>query len=71
MNVPTELRLVLLGPADAGRKAAVCSLLGLQDNPQGSTDVQECSKFSGEVCGTQVRARATPVRELFLYLNPV
>ncbi|XP_011476861.1 GTPase IMAP family member 4 isoform X2 [Oryzias latipes] len=56
----SELRLVLLGPADAGRKAAVCSLLGLQDNPQGSTDVQECSKFSGEVCGTQVTVVSSP-----------
>ncbi|KAF6723019.1 GTPase IMAP family member 4 [Oryzias melastigma] len=57
---PSELRLVLLGPADAGRRAAVCSLLGLQDSPQGSTEAHECSKFRGEVCGTQVTVVSSP-----------
>ncbi|KAL3054315.1 hypothetical protein OYC64_006609 [Pagothenia borchgrevinki] len=51
-----ELRLVVLGRDVAGRRSAVCSILGLQDSEQGAETpvIQESSKHRGEAAGRQV-----------------
>ncbi|XP_033933099.1 GTPase IMAP family member 7 [Pseudochaenichthys georgianus] len=55
-SAAAELRLVVLGRDGAGRRAAVCSILGLQDSEQGSETpvIQESSKHRGEAAGRQV-----------------
>ncbi|XP_056257275.1 GTPase IMAP family member 7 [Seriola aureovittata] len=55
----SELRLVVLGRAGAGKRPAVNTILGLQDSEQG-TDAQECSKHRGEVAGRQVAVVTSP-----------
>uniref|UniRef100_A0A3Q3LDV7 Si:dkeyp-69e1.8 n=1 Tax=Mastacembelus armatus TaxID=205130 RepID=A0A3Q3LDV7_9TELE len=57
-----ELRLVVLGRPGAGKRSAVCTILGLQDTEQG-TDApgpQECSKHRGEAAGRQVVVVSSP-----------
>lgn len=51
------MRLVVLGRTGAGKRSALCTILGLQDSEQGadSQSVQECSKHRGEAAGRQVR----------------
>ncbi|KAI9533372.1 hypothetical protein NQZ68_024426 [Dissostichus eleginoides] len=51
-----ELRLVVLGRDGAGKRSAVCSILGLQDSEQGTETpvIQESSKHRGEAAGRQV-----------------
>lgn len=49
----SDLRLVVLGRTGAGKRSAVCSILGLQDCEQGKDP--GCSKHRGEVAGRQVR----------------
>lgn len=46
----------MLGRSGAGKKTAICKILGLQDYQQDTDDdaVQECSKHRGEVAGRQV-----------------
>ncbi|KAI4800708.1 hypothetical protein KUCAC02_007149 [Chaenocephalus aceratus] len=55
-SAAAELRLVVLGRDGAGRRSAVCSILGLQDSEQGSETpvIQESSKHRGEAAGRQV-----------------
>ncbi|KAK5856758.1 hypothetical protein PBY51_008331 [Eleginops maclovinus] len=50
------LRLVLLGREGAGKRTAVCSILGLQDSEQGTEPpvILESSKHRGEAAGRQV-----------------
>lgn len=47
---------MVLGRSGAGKKTAICKILGLQDYQQDIDDdaVQECSKHRGEVAGRQV-----------------
>ncbi|XP_039901743.1 GTPase IMAP family member 7 [Simochromis diagramma] len=58
----SELRLVVLGRSGAGKKTAICKILGLQDYQQDTDDdaVQECSKHRGEVAGRQVVIVSSP-----------
>uniref|UniRef100_UPI0037E9B539 GTPase IMAP family member 9 n=1 Tax=Semicossyphus pulcher TaxID=241346 RepID=UPI0037E9B539 len=58
----SELRLVVLGRAGAGKRSAVSAILGLQDTEEG-TDVeviQECSKHRGEAAGRQLVVVSSP-----------
>nr|XP_046270409.1 GTPase IMAP family member 9 isoform X2 [Scatophagus argus] len=58
----SELRLVVLGRAGAGKRSAVCTILGLQDCQQGTDTalIQECSKHKGEAAGRQVVVVSSP-----------
>uniref|UniRef100_A0A8C4IPK9 Si:dkeyp-69e1.8 n=2 Tax=Dicentrarchus labrax TaxID=13489 RepID=A0A8C4IPK9_DICLA len=58
----SELRLVVLGRSGAGKRHAVCNILGLQDFEQGAdaTVTQECSKHRGEAAGRQVVVVSSP-----------
>lgn len=58
----SELRLVVLGRTGAGKRSAVCAILGLQDLQQGtaSSVLQECSKHRGEAAGRQVVVVSSP-----------
>ncbi|XP_068605741.1 GTPase IMAP family member 9 [Brachionichthys hirsutus] len=55
-SAQTELRLVVLGRAEAGQSAAVCAILGLQDSDQGTESplIADCSKRVGEAAGRKV-----------------
>ncbi|XP_068193058.1 GTPase IMAP family member 7 [Antennarius striatus] len=55
-SAQTELRLVVLGRAEAGTGSAVCAILGLQDSEQGTDapHVPDCSKHSAEAAGRKV-----------------
>ncbi|XP_032392469.1 GTPase IMAP family member 7 [Etheostoma spectabile] len=58
----SELRLVVLGRAGAGKRSVVQTILGLQDSETGTeaTVVQECSKHRGEAAGRQVVVVSSP-----------
>lgn len=56
-----ELRLVVLGERSAGRRPAVCSILGQEDHQQDhqqdteeGEDLERCSRLRGEAAGRQV-----------------
>ncbi|XP_042361169.1 GTPase IMAP family member 9 [Plectropomus leopardus] len=55
-----ELRLVVLGRTGAGKRSAVCTILGLQDHDQGTDDAEECSKHSGEAAGRKLVVVSSP-----------
>ncbi|KAM7386348.1 hypothetical protein PAMA_009125 [Pampus argenteus] len=57
-----ELRLVVLGRAEAGKCSAVCTILDLQDPEQGTDapNTRECSKHRGEAAGRQVMVVSSP-----------
>ncbi|TKS91483.1 GTPase IMAP family member 4 [Collichthys lucidus] len=54
----SDLRLVVLGRTGAGKRSAVCSILGLQDCEHGKDP--GCSKHRGEVAGRQVVVVSSP-----------
>lgn len=56
-----ELKLVVLGRAGAGKRSAVCSILGLQDGQPGTDEplTREVSKHRGEAAGRQVHMEHT------------
>ncbi|XP_044038369.1 GTPase IMAP family member 7 [Siniperca chuatsi] len=59
----SELRLVVLGRPGAGKKSAVCNILGLQDSQQdadAASGIQECSKHRGEAARRQVVVVSSP-----------
>nr|XP_020478789.1 GTPase IMAP family member 4-like [Monopterus albus] len=58
----SELRLVVLGRTGAGKRSAVCTILGLQDSEQGEDPAvtQECSKHRGQAAGRQVAVVSSP-----------
>ncbi|MED6247849.1 hypothetical protein ATANTOWER_019255 [Ataeniobius toweri] len=58
----SELRLVVLGPIKAENRTAVCSILGLEDNQQGTDaqEVQECTRHRGQAAGRQVVVVSSP-----------
>ncbi|XP_031176923.1 GTPase IMAP family member 7 isoform X3 [Sander lucioperca] len=58
----SELRLVVLGRAGAGKGSAVQTILGLQDSQPGTeaAGIQECSKHRGEAAGRQVVVVSSP-----------
>ncbi|XP_034750480.1 GTPase IMAP family member 7 [Etheostoma cragini] len=58
----SELRLVVLGRAGAGKRSVVQTILGLQDSEPGTEAavVQECSKHRGEAAGRQVVVFSSP-----------
>ncbi|XP_040918279.1 GTPase IMAP family member 7 isoform X2 [Toxotes jaculatrix] len=58
----SELRLVVLGRPGAGKRSAVCAILGLQDCEEGTDGAvtQECRKHRGEVAGRQMVVVSSP-----------
>lgn len=58
----SELRLVVLGRAGAGKRSAVSAILGLEDLQEGTeaAGTQECSKHRGEAAGRQVVVVSSP-----------
>ncbi|XP_074551989.1 GTPase IMAP family member 9 isoform X2 [Halichoeres trimaculatus] len=58
----TDLRLVVLGRTQEGKRPAVSTILSLQDSEQGpeGESIQQCSKHRGEAAGRQVVVISSP-----------